>query len=249
MRLIRFSLALVVLLGGSLTGTLPVAAILAAPAALGCGPANSAITSPQSGASLSGPVQIEGNATLGGDFQYYKLEFSPEGRDAFTVFSGLVRQPVSGGQLAVWDSASVPDGNYVIRLRVVDKTGNYCEASVGGLHVQNSAPVAPTGTPTAVETEAPAPFSVVPTALPTIEIPGNELTSGQAQPSAEATPSGTRTSGGGSSLLPGGFNLDGITSALGELFAGYARAFVFGILAMAGIFVLIGVVFYVRRVL
>ncbi|MGB8646877.1 MAG: hypothetical protein WCF84_16675 [Anaerolineae bacterium] len=227
---------------------------LAAPPRLNCSSTNAAITSPASGATVNGVVQVEGTAALPSDFQYYKLEFSPQGRDAFTVFSGLVRQSVNGGQLAVWDSASVPDGSYSLRLRVVDTTGNYCEALVTGLVVQNSAPVQPTdipATPAPTETEGPVPTSVVPTPLPTILILGGQQPGGPAQTTGQPTAVTTRTASPGntSTGIPGGINLGGISGALGDMFSGYMRAFIFGALAMAGIMLVVGVIFYVRRVL
>jgi hypothetical protein len=220
----------------------------AAPPALNCGASNASISAPQSGATLNGVIQIEGSASLGDQFQYYKLEFSPTGRDEFTVFSGLIRQQVSNGQLGVWDSASVPDGTYSIRLRVVDATGNYCDAAISDLHVQNSAPIQPTETPTAVETEAPPEQAVVPTAVPTIQIslpsePGSAPT-----PTTAATAVGTRTPGS-SSLLPGGINTDSIFAGLGQVFGSLLRTFLFGVVTMAGILLVIGVIFFVRRVL
>ncbi len=225
---------------------------LAAPPRLNCSAGNAAITSPKPGAPVSGVVQIEGIANLDSGFKYYKLEVSPAGRDAFSTIGNQVAQPVNGGQLGAWDSASVPDGAYTLRLRVVDATGNYCdnpETIVTGIMVQNSAPIKPTDTPEPTETEGAVPTSVVPTALPTINIPG-QLTGGQAQATTQATPSGTRTASGSSSgLIPGGFDIGGLTSALGEMMSGYVRAFIFGVLAMGGIMLLVGVIFYVRRVL
>ncbi len=239
--------AVLLLLAGVVVFAAPGAA---APALLNCGPANAAISSPAAGSSINGIVQIEGTASLGGDFQYYKLEVSPAGREAYNAIAGLVRQQVNGGQLGVWDSASVPDGVYTIRLRVVDPTGNYCEATVTGLQVNNSAAARATDTPAPTETEGPVPTSVVPTILPTINVPGSELASGEAQATAEATPEGTQTPGsGGTSLLPGGIDLGNIAGAIGQLVSGYIRAFLFGVIAMAGILVVVGVIFYVRRIL
>jgi hypothetical protein len=220
-----------------------------APPALNCSAANAAIIAPQPGAPLSGVVQIEGTAALGNTFQYYKLEFAIAGRNDFTVFSGLVRQPVVNGQLAVWDSASVPDGVYAIRLRVVDTTGNYCEALVSGLQVQNSVPVQPTEapTPTVAETEAPPVGNVVPSAIPTIQLglptePGAGATiTPRASPPASRTPSATGSSSG--------LNLSGFFDAVGEIFNGLVRTLLFGAMAMAGVLLVIGVIFYVRRVL
>lgn len=220
----------------------------AAPPALNCSPSIASITAPQAGSTLNGVVQIEGTASLGGQFQFYKLEFAPSGTNDFTVFSGLIRQQVSNGQLAVWDSASVPDGIYSFRLRVVDTTGNYCDAFATDLKVQNSVPIEPTETPTAVDTEAPPEQAVVPTAVPTIQIgvptePGNP-------PSATpvATAGATRTPAS-SSLIPGGINTDSIFQGLGQIFGNIFRTFLFGVVTMAGIMLVIGVIFLVRRVL
>lgn len=221
----------------------------AAPPALTCGPGNAAITAPQTGATLNGIVQIEGTASLVGQFQYYKLEFSPSG-DNYTVFSGLIRQQVTAGQLAVWDSASVPDGVYSIRLRVVDATGNYCDAVVSGLTVQNSTPITPTevqvATPT--ETEAAPQENVVPTAVPTIQIGAPTEPGRTAAATDVATPSGTRTPSG-VSIIPGGFSTDSLFSGVTSAMNGLARTFFFGAVTMAGILLLIGVIFFVRRVL
>jgi hypothetical protein len=219
----------------------------ATPPRLNCTASNAAITSPQSGASLTGVVQIEGVASLGDQFQYYKLEFSPAGRDAFTVFSGLIRQQVNNGQLGVWDSASVPDGVYSIRLRVVDATGNYCDVVTTGLNVQNSAPKPPTEVPTEVATEAPPEQAVVPTAVPTIQIGVPTEPASGPTPTSPAAAS-TRTAGS-TSLLPGGFSTDSIVEGLSQMLGGFFRTFLFGVVAMAGIMLVVGVIFLVRRVL
>ena len=226
---------------------------LAAPPALNCNTNNAAISSPESGAVVSGVVQIEGSASLGGAFQYYKVEFSTANRDDYVVFSGLVRQQVVNGQLAVWDSASVPDGQYSIRLRVVDQTGNYCEVVVRNLRVQNSAPIPPTDTPTPEESPTPTEvegtpaFSVVPTVVPTIQLPTSGENSGAPAPTV-AQPGVTRTPSSGTSLL-GGINATSIVDALTGIFSGLFRTFLFGAMAMAGVIVVIGVIFYVRRMM
>ncbi len=220
----------------------------ASPPAIECNPGNAAITSPQPGSSVNGTVQIEGTASVGEAFNRYKLEFSAAGVDAFHLIGSEVKQQVANGQLGVWDSASVPDGTYSIRLRVVDATGNYCEVVVGGLRVQNAQPITPTDTPTPVETEVTPELAVVPTAVPTIQIgvptePPNVVVPTPSAPAgATRTPSTTST-------LPGGINPDSIFEGLGAVFGSLFRTFLFGAMAMAGILLIIGVIFYVRRVL
>jgi tetratricopeptide (TPR) repeat protein len=84
-----------------------------------------AITSPVPNAQLSGRVAIRGTATLP-DFQFYKVEYGI-GRNPghWSSIGEVVREPVIDGELIIWDTTSLPPGEYVIRLTVVDTTGNY----------------------------------------------------------------------------------------------------------------------------
>ncbi len=82
------------------------------------------ITSPGIGQVLTGPVQIIGTANIA-NFQFYKLEWSsPAAPDQWHWFAGA-ETPVTNGVLGVFDPATVPPGDYLIRLVVVDNTGNY----------------------------------------------------------------------------------------------------------------------------
>lgn len=205
------------------------------------------IAAPQSGATLSGVVQIEGTASLGpAGFSFYVLAVAPNGTEAWGDL-GQVREPVVNGQLGVWDSAAVPDGVYQIRLRVVDPTANYCEAIVPNLQVRNTNPPTPTPaeTPTPEETEAPPIQNAVPTPLPTIASPGETETPG---PTATLVRPGPTNTPGDSSLLPGVDSSSIIDAVLGFVNS-IVRTFLFGILAMAGVLFLVGVIFFVRRVL
>lgn len=218
----------------------------AAPNARDCSGGNAAILAPASGATVFGIVQIEGTASLGGEFQYYKVEVAPVGTEAWGDLTGQAREQVVNGQLGVWDSAAVPDGAYMLRLRVVDPTGNYCEALVSNILVQNSAPPTPTvfETPTPVETEAPPIQNAVPTPLPTTP-------SANGTPAATITPpraSPSRTPLPGSGGI-GGIEIDQIIDAGVEFFGALGRIFLFGAVAMGAIFFFVGVVYFVRRVL
>lgn len=222
---------------------------LASPPMRDCSTGNAAILAPRPGTTLNGVVQIEGTAALGDEFQYYKLEVAPVETEAWGDIGGLVRQPVINGQLGVWDSAAVPDGNYMIRLRAVDPTGNYCEVINTNLHVLNSGPTAvPTAADTATPTEAPPIENAVPTPLPTIEAPDKTATPGGPTATPFKQPEVTRTPGASSSLT-GGLNISSIAEALGDIASGIARTFLFGVLAMAAITFLVGVIYFVRRVL
>lgn len=219
---------------------------LAAPNLRDCSGGNAAILAPQSGAAVSGIVQIEGTASLGADFQYYKLEVAPVGTEAWGDLVGEAREQVVNGQLGVWDSAGVADGAYTIRLRVVDPTGNYCEAMVTNIQVQNSVPTAvPTPEFTITPTEAPPIQNAVPTAVPTVSAEGTP------SPGPSPTlvrPSVTRTPVPVGATL-GGVEIEPFVNALTDFLATLGRTFLFGVFAMASIFVFVAVVFFVRRVL
>lgn len=219
---------------------------LAAPNMRDCSGGNAAIITPQSGATVTGIVQIEGTASLGGDFQYYKLEVAPVGTEAWGNLVGEAREQVVNAQLGVWDSASAADGAYTIRLRVVDPTGNYCEATVTNIKVQNSLPTAvPTPEFTVTPTEAPPIQNAVPTPLPTVSAVGTPA----AGPSPTAVrPSITRTPVPVGTTL-GGIEVEPLIDSITAFLTGLGRIFVFGMFAMGAIFVLVGVIFFVRRVL
>jgi LysM repeat protein len=93
-----------------------------------CTSADSVITVPAVGAKLSGVVQFRGTARLV-DFAFYKLEIRREGastsRDYKTFFTGLIQ--MTNGMLASLNTAEYVDGEYWVRLVVVDSTGNYPE--------------------------------------------------------------------------------------------------------------------------
>jgi len=93
-----------------------------------CTNLNSTITSPQVGEVLSGIVRFYGTARAR-DFAFYKLEIRQEGAstpaDFVTFYTGY--QQVVEGLLAELDTRLWPNGEYWIRLVVVDTTGNYPE--------------------------------------------------------------------------------------------------------------------------
>ena len=241
-KLLRLTIAFCITVG---LFTMWLAPTFAAPNARDCSAGNAAILSPQSGAAVTGIVQIEGTASLGGDFQYYKLEVAPMGTEAWGDLAGQATQQVVNGQLGVWDSAAVADGAYMIRLRVVDPTGNYCETIVNNINVQNSRPTEiPTPAETPTPTEAPPIQNAVPTPVPTTP-------SAQGTPAATITPpraAPSRTPEAGSGGI-GGIELGQIVQAATEFFGALGRIFLFGALAMGAILFFVGVIYFVRRVL
>lgn len=221
--------------------------LVAAPLAIDDCPAKARILAPASGSVVSGIVQIEGTASLG-DFVRYELAVAPAGTQGWGSIGGG-QQPIVNGQLGVWDSASVGDGAYSIRLRVVDVTSNYCEAIAANIQVQNSRPTqvpTPTETPTPEETEAPPIQNAVPTLLPTEPSANGTGTPAATATAVRAGPSRTPEASSGGF---GGIELDQVFDAATEFFKALGRIFLFGVIAMAAITFLIGVIFFVRRVL
>jgi hypothetical protein len=83
------------------------------------------IERPLHGARVSGAVEIVGTATRA-DFQYYKVEYrAAESPDEWHVIGELVYQPVEHAPLVVWPTSELQPGEYVLRLIVVDVSGNY----------------------------------------------------------------------------------------------------------------------------
>jgi hypothetical protein len=107
----------------------------------------SGITSPASGATISGNEPIVGTAVIE-PFQKYELAYKlePSGNDAYVYFGGGTSQVVNA-QLGTWQAAGLTPGVYSIRLRVVKADGNYAEFFAQNLSV-NQQPAAPTATPT-----------------------------------------------------------------------------------------------------
>lgn len=93
-----------------------------------CTNPSSTITWPGVGAVLTGRITFYGTATHAA-FSFYKLEIRQEGTSGpgqFTTFYGQ-EQPVINGPLGNLDTAAFANGEYWIRLVVVDNTSNYPE--------------------------------------------------------------------------------------------------------------------------
>lgn len=169
------------------------------------------VTSPTDGQTVQGQVQVNGVTDIP-NFASGELAFAydPNPTDTwFTIQAGL--QPVAGGLLATWDTTTISDGDYVLRLRVVLLDGSPQDALVR-VKVRNY---------TAVPTPSPA---VTPTPTPVLQIPTPILVAASATASAQPVPVvATPTS-----LPP---NPAGVTSA--EIFSGFWRgALIVGILVL-----------------
>ena len=127
------------------------------------------ISSPATGSTVRGQVSIIGSA-LHPNFTWYQVGYAtdpnPDGKWSFFHSS---EQAVESGQLAVWNTTSLPDGTYQLILEVHRSDGNLDLCFVKKIRVNNTAPT-PTFTavplPTAANTPTPPP-TVVDTPTPT----------------------------------------------------------------------------------
>ncbi len=196
----------------------------------------SGITEPKPGATVAGAVQIKGTA-VHPQFQRYELYFSPEPvTNSSWVFIGEAhRTPVVNGVLGVWDTRSVPDGRYSLRLRVVRRDGNYDEYFTRHLLVSNTRPTA-TYTPEVTETPTSTPTPLPPTPTIIISVPGEateEPTSTPTKtPVAHAAADSSKTTG--ISLKPSFSTTD------------LKQSFVKGVRLAVEVFLLVAVLYVVK---
>jgi hypothetical protein len=144
-------------------------AVLAAPMAASAQVTSlAAITSPVPGQILQAAVSITGTAYAPG-FASAELDFAYAEDTTDTWFRiQVIDQPVRSAVLASWDTMTISDGDYILRLRVDALDGTSQEAKVS-VQVRNytAAPV-PLPSSTASPTPAlPIPTPMVVTPLPT----------------------------------------------------------------------------------
>jgi hypothetical protein len=177
-----------------------------------------AILSPGAGQALQGNVTITGHA--GGEgFLSAELSFTYTGDSTGTWFLiQEIEQPVADGPLANWDTTTITDGIYDLRLAVHYTSDDQQVMIVKGLRVRNYTPV---------ETITPTP--VTPTATP---VPGDT-----AIPTETRAPTITPIPPTGTPLTPNPAQLTGqdILTGMGK-----------GGLAVMGFFALMGIYRVVR---
>ncbi len=191
------------------------------------------ITSPGINEEIRGLVSIVGSASVDG-FQYYKVEYGvgPNPTD-WAIIGQMHETSVLNNQLATWNTETLPDGVYSLRLRAVKTDGNYEEFYVRGVVIANTRP---TSTPTPTE---------APTATPTLA--GSTSITGQ--PTATlvlATPTADLSLPTPTPTLS---RPETDTTVLPIDPSGWSDAFIFGAIAMAAVFAVAGIVFAIRRLL
>lgn len=190
---------------------------------------------------LRGVTEIRGTTTHP-DFWKYELAAAPTGtQNWFNI--AVSETPVANGVLGLWDTRSVSDGTYSIRLRLVKRDGNYDEYFVVRTQVANTGPVdtpAPqeTSTPTITPTPRPA------TATPVVLTP--EIPTATPAPEATATPRGALVASTGDTTGGQGGNQG---ESLASVASRMGRAFLRGARIVLGIFIIVGVFFGVKSLI
>ena len=189
------------------------------------------ITSPEVSQEIRGTVPIIGSALVP-DFQYYKVEYGngPDPSQWFLIGS-MHEVPVVNGQLEIWDTTTLPDGVYSLRLRAVRRDGNYGEFFVRQVVIVNARPThTPTSEASPTPTAAAPTVSATPRATATLQI----IAPSAALSRPTATPTLSRPQQ--RQVLP----VDP---------KDWQQAFCYGALATGAVFVLLGIVFGLRRLL
>ncbi|MBN2117005.1 MAG: hypothetical protein JW730_10555 [Anaerolineales bacterium] len=178
-----------------------------------------AITSPAAEEVLRGPAAVTGTLDVP-DFASARLDFAYASNPTdtwFTIqaFSG----PVVDSTLAVWDTTSITDGDYMLRLRVDFEDGTFQEVTVpvkvGNDAVSTPTSLPPAPTPEGVGVLVPTPFLLAASPTPT-EVPPPTPTALPANP---------------------------VSLRRNEIYASLGR----GALVILGLFVLAGLIIRIRR--
>jgi hypothetical protein len=129
-----------------------------------------AITSPAPDELLRGQVTVTGKVDFPG-FLSAGLDFAYASDPTGTWFNiQSFSQPLTDSTLAVWDTTSITDGDYVLRLRVNFEDGTFQEMAVPvriGNDVQPTPTPEPTATPEPDAVLIPTPFLLAASPTPT----------------------------------------------------------------------------------
>lgn len=140
------------------------------------------ITSPGVGDSVQGIVEITGSVSTGA-FAYAEVFFAYTSADNLNWFMiNRFEQPVVSGVIARWDTTTITDGVYQLRLRVHYRDESYEDLIINPVIVRNY---------TLLETSTPAAVTIAATALPTRIAPNLEIVFSTPLPPNPAATSGT----------------------------------------------------------
>jgi hypothetical protein len=135
------------------------------------------ILEPHAGQVIQGTVTVSGTSSIPG-FASSEIDFSYAGDPSGTWFPiATGNRSVESGALAAWDTTSITDGNYDLRLRVYLDDGTVQDGAVSNLRVRNYTPVE-TPTPASQATQAGSVpvATLTPTSFPTpTQLPRNPV--------------------------------------------------------------------------
>lgn len=99
------------------------------------------VISPRPGEALQGSIEISGVTEIAG-FARAEVEFryTNDPRDTWFLISET-DQTVNPGKIAAWDTTTVTDGNYDLRVSIILKTGESSSVLVPGIRIRNYSPV------------------------------------------------------------------------------------------------------------
>jgi hypothetical protein len=124
------------------------------------------IDSPKQGEALQGVVAIIGNTDISG-FKSSEIDFSfDNGTDNSWFMISSSNQPVHNGTLGNWDTTTISDGSYRLRVVVFLQDGSQVETVVGQLVVQNYSTPLPTKESGSLAATTAATLAITPLATP-----------------------------------------------------------------------------------
>jgi hypothetical protein len=101
----------------------------------GCVPDQIMITAPEPGDPVSGTVEISGTASVP-NFGFFKYEVAPMGSQNWATISAG-REPKVNEVLGPWNTTSLTNGDYFLRLVITDNVGVSLEPCVIAVRVTN----------------------------------------------------------------------------------------------------------------
>jgi hypothetical protein len=101
----------------------------------GCIPEKIMITSPKPGDSVNGTIQISGTADVP-NFAFYKYEVAPIGSQNWATIAAK-QDPVKDKELGEWNTLPFTNGDYFLRLVIIDNVGASLEPCVIEVRVLN----------------------------------------------------------------------------------------------------------------
>lgn|SRR5574341_1080610 len=101
----------------------------------GCVPDQLIITAPKPGDEVKGTVKLIGTADIP-NFGFYKYEVTPLGTENWATISAG-REPKRNDELGEWDTTTLANGDYFLRLVLTDNVGTLLGPCVIALRVLN----------------------------------------------------------------------------------------------------------------